>query len=359
MCIWANFSLNTSYAWAKKISNQIKFVKLNNLNNSSLEVFVNDDDLIQNISTKNAELNLSFNASSLINNTLLPTSFKIEIYDVTTDRRLLGIFRPSILDERQVSNFKTNIELVNLTKSSNLEINIYNTKNSFFASYNASIVIENQSGISFTELEAADCAGQFGKCQLEYIFQNIHFTTLPSKGLKTKIEQNTDGSYSINLPLIRGKKNIKVKNIFGNANGSSGNQNLDFDFDGSNLFVIKDGVTTLVAAQGPAGKNGDSGAAGPKGDDGSFSGGNNNINGTLTFVTGGKLQDAILNGTSLVTTSTPGEIPLIIRGAAAQTANLQEWQNSAGTTFASISSAGGITANNLSGTNTGDQDLSS
>ena len=44
-----------------------------------------------------------------------------------------------------------------------------------------------------------------------------------------------------------------------------------------------------------------------------------------------------------ITNSSIAQVPLTIRGAASQTANLQEWRNSAGSVLASVSSAGNIT----------------
>ena len=61
------------------------------------------------------------------------------------------------------------------------------------------------------------------------------------------------------------------------------------------------------------------------------------------------------SGSLLLTAGSASTVPNTVKGAAAQTANLTEWQNSAGTVLASISSSGNLTATNLSGTNTGDQ----
>lgn len=51
-------------------------------------------------------------------------------------------------------------------------------------------------------------------------------------------------------------------------------------------------------------------------------------------------------------------VQTVVKANATQTSNLQEWQSSAGAVLASISGTGNITAANLSGSNTGDQDLS-
>lgn len=61
------------------------------------------------------------------------------------------------------------------------------------------------------------------------------------------------------------------------------------------------------------------------------------------------------NAGTLISVGTTNNVVLRVRGGTApQTANLQEWQDSAGTALASINSAGTLTAANLSGTNTGD-----
>ncbi len=57
------------------------------------------------------------------------------------------------------------------------------------------------------------------------------------------------------------------------------------------------------------------------------------------------------NGQVFATTTSASTIPLISRGAASQTANLQEWQNSAGTVIAKIDSQGQLTSSGLYTTN--------
>lgn len=48
---------------------------------------------------------------------------------------------------------------------------------------------------------------------------------------------------------------------------------------------------------------------------------------------------------TLITTTAAANIPLAIRGAASQTADLQQWQNSAGTVLVSVNSSGDLLAN--------------
>ena len=61
--------------------------------------------------------------------------------------------------------------------------------------------------------------------------------------------------------------------------------------------------------------------------------------GSLTIGTSGTFISAS-NGRGVFTTSGASQIALVVKGAASQTANLQEWQNSAGTILARVSSGG-------------------
>ena len=64
-------------------------------------------------------------------------------------------------------------------------------------------------------------------------------------------------------------------------------------------------------------------------------------------LTAGSVVTSIAGTTAGIYTSSASGIGLIIRGAASQTANLQEWQNSAGTVLASVNSLGNIIGNNI------------
>jgi hypothetical protein len=76
--------------------------------------------------------------------------------------------------------------------------------------------------------------------------------------------------------------------------------------------------------------------------------------GTFQITSGGGIRSNINIGNSFgggtaannilrVSTNVPGNTGIIVAGAASQTANLQEWQNSAGTVLASVNSSGDIT----------------
>jgi len=77
----------------------------------------------------------------------------------------------------------------------------------------------------------------------------------------------------------------------------------------------------------------------------------NIIGGTFTDSSGSDTTTIDLSGYistsggSTITSSSSSVNPLIIKGAASQTANLQEWQNSSGTVLASVGSNGAISSN--------------
>lgn len=64
-------------------------------------------------------------------------------------------------------------------------------------------------------------------------------------------------------------------------------------------------------------------------------------------VTGSATYNTVtLSGTTTATTPAAGTIPLVTKGAASQTADLQEWQSSTGTVLAAVSSSGSVLAPN-------------
>jgi hypothetical protein len=172
------------------------------------------------------------------------------------------------------------------------------------------------------------------------------------------------------------------------------------EFDGDKLYITKKGSRQEFFRQGLQGPPGPPGQAGRPGRDGSFSGGDADVNGTLSFLSTGKLTNAVLDGSLTYTSGaqngyvlmsddngnaswasigsvingsgmsfgasahgTAGAIQfsdgsgeldsdanslswnntdktLVVQAQAGQTANLQEWKNSAGTSGASINATG-------------------
>jgi hypothetical protein len=68
---------------------------------------------------------------------------------------------------------------------------------------------------------------------------------------------------------------------------------------------------------------------------------------TITNSLAGKVS---ISGGSTITASGAAVIPVIAKGAASQTADLQQWQNSAGTVLAKVDASGNLTVGNTTGT---------
>lgn len=95
--------------------------------------------------------------------------------------------------------------------------------------------------------------------------------------------------------------------------GSLTNDPVDgaIEYDGSQFYLTSSGTRTAINTQGvpgtpgapgPQGPAGPAGPQGPAGADGSFDGGDSDINGTLSFLSNGTLQDANFNGTISIPT---------------------------------------------------------
>jgi hypothetical protein len=121
--------------------------------------------------------------------------------------------------------------------------------------------------------------------------------------------------------------------------------------DVNQVVVSSVGVQGATGATGPKGDTGDTGPQGPSGviavtapitNSGTSTSANIGIN-TATFAMLAS-ANTFTGGVQQITVPSAATKGLIVRGASGQTSNLQEWQNSAGTSIASISSIGVISA---------------
>ena len=60
------------------------------------------------------------------------------------------------------------------------------------------------------------------------------------------------------------------------------------------------------------------------------------------------VNPTITNAVITATATTPSTVPITVNGAASQSANLQDWKNSAGITLSSINSSGHLNTNTIS-----------
>jgi hypothetical protein len=256
---------STSVNAAKR--NISEYTRLESIADSTIDLSILKSNLNQNISDRTAKLNFYLDARDLVKTNNYPTTFKMEIYDVKVEpKRLLTIFRPTLLSKRNAKKLQTGFDLENLQASSDLQIDLFNSNNEYQASYSTRIEIEGSDSITYLDLADSDCTGVFGKCQLDYIMQNIHMETTPEYGIETKIEKNLDGTYTVNLPLSKTRRTLQVKNVNKTLKGNSQNtSNLNFEFDGNNLYIIEDEQKILIGNQGQQGEPGEQGEEGPEG----------------------------------------------------------------------------------------------
>ena len=260
-------------SFARKKAKTKNFTSLEQVtNNENLALSLDEEDFRHDLNQGPIKLSFLVDASSLMKSSIYPASFKTEIYVVNDDasKDLLTIYRPTLFSASKTQKLVFDLELTNLVKTSELEINLYDTNNSLNGVFKTNVEVENSSSSVLAELPEADCEGIFGECHLKYILKNIHFAAKRSKALNTTVEKNLDGSYLVSLPLSKSNKALKIINkINGNSQGSSNTGDLNFEFDGTNLFVVADdGTKTQVAAQGPQGEQGPVGPAGAQGPQG-------------------------------------------------------------------------------------------
>ena len=251
----------------KRKVNPSDYQNLNSIFGSgNFNLAMHQADFSQNLARGVSRLRFLADVSPLLIANTFPTSFQVEIFKVVAGQReSLAIYRPTVLSQKKAKNFVFDIDLVSLTQTSNIEIDVYDVRNALNTIFKTDITIENPSKFAFSTLSNSSCQGDFGECQLEYIVKNIQFATGPNQGIETKVEKNPDGSYLVSLPLSKSNRATRIINRI-NGNSGSGNSNLNFEFDGTNLFVVADdGTKTQVAAQGPQGEAGEAGPAGANG----------------------------------------------------------------------------------------------
>lgn len=261
--------LNPAEIFAAKRSIK-KYSPLEKIAGADFNLSILKSNLQQDISNRKAKLNFYLDARELVKDAIYPKTFKVEIYDTgTAPKRLLSIFRPTVLSKKNAKRFQVGFDLDNLQMSSDLQIDLFDSENEYHSSYSTRIEIENSNTVTYTDLTDSGCTGVFGKCQLDYIMKNINMEILPEHGVETKVEKNLDGSYSVNLPLSKTKRMLQVKNVNKTFKGNGqNNSNLNLEFDGSNLFVVEDQEKILIGSQGPQGPAGEQGEPGEQGEAG-------------------------------------------------------------------------------------------
>lgn len=250
-------------------------------------------------------------------------SFKVSVYDVSNGgKEFLASHSLSLL--RGARKFR--VLSINAgefaSTSKDLEFELYDTQNNLVNIYRQTVNATN------TALQAASntgvstgvtCPGDdFGECQLDEFFNRVRFVARRQRSASTRVVKDNDGFYRVTLPVPRDSfkflegnrvRAVNVGQIDSNGGGGSatiadvvdslgigvsapvsaflhvrnGNNvapslilepgslttntppNGSIEFDGSDLYITKNGVRTTFGATGPQGPAGASGASGSTG----------------------------------------------------------------------------------------------
>jgi hypothetical protein len=117
------------------------------------------------------------------------------------------------------------------------------------------------------------------------------------------------------------------------------------------------GAVGVAGPQGPTGATGATGAQGPQGIQGNtgvvtatapitYNSGTQTVGIDLTLIAQDNVANVFTVGGHRIENAVAGVVPLVLRGATSQTANLQEWQTSAGTVVSRITANGALFVNN-------------
>ena len=280
------FSLGLPFnlsAKAKKIS--LSPISGNEL---GLTLRVDSEDLKPDLSKGSPRVRLYFKPENFLEKSGVFKTIGFEIYELNAGKKeRISQINRTIGNPKKfhVSSFPLN----HFSKASReVFIDVLNSENKLISTYKLELNAKNlNSQISSQEEDLANsnCDNSvFGKCQMEYILENLSFETYPKKNPSTEIMKSDSGAYKVKIgvPLIKNaelKKTTVVNNIENfnqNANGSlqeidlsklngislnpqtlkSDLENGLIEFDGNSLYYTSNGSRKTIAHTGQLGSGG-------------------------------------------------------------------------------------------------------
>ena len=262
-----------------------------------------------------------------------PQTIKIKAYTKNSENKenIISIINSTIYKKNQALNYSFVLDIPASFNSNDIFLDVYDADAKLQASFKQ--YIEYTASQEDEVLQSADCTDEFGDCQLQYILNAISYQVGSSKKADTIITKNTNGKYTLSLPMYKSQRHKIVNKITQEPNEDEENPDSSFnmdqlvnliargnfgfdkvqlapkelatdnlpadgtlEFDGENLFIVKDGQRVELGKQGPSGPSGSAGPQGPAGPSGSFSGGDADIHGTLTFLSQGTLLNPNIEG---------------------------------------------------------------
>lgn len=279
-------------------------------------------------------------------------SFKIVLYDVINGNREFVASQSLALKRGAVGSRIVSMSAGHFDATTKeVEFDLFDTQNNLVNTYKATLNATNlasqtESGEG-VDLNANCPSTNFGECQIDAFFKRVNFVARNQRQASTRVMKDDNGIYQVTIPVPRREFNflrgnrvggVRVAVNDGNGNGATadfpnvtdslgigvsepllsflqvrnGNglvpslilepgkltastpPNGSIEFDGTNLYITKNGTRTIIGAtgatgaQGPQGGTGATGATGPAGTfSGTFVGnttftGNANVSGTVT-----------------------------------------------------------------------------
>ncbi len=289
---------------------------------------------------KTANLRLRVRVEDLYTTNDSTANFKVIVYDLIGGVKSFSSSQ-SLSIQRGANRYR--ILSVNAghfpTTSKDVLFELYDTQNNLINIYSATLNATNintqTSSGSGIDLNASCPGTAFGECQIDAFFNRVNFVVRRQKQASTRVTKDENGIYQVVVPVprkgfsfLRGNRFRAINIGQGSGNGSTveipefvdtlgvgvtsktavlevaaGNtlvpsliinpgplttaipNNGAIEFDGTNLYLTKGGVRSVLGATGPAGAPGSTGPAGTF--SGTFVGnttftGNANFSGTVT-----------------------------------------------------------------------------
>jgi len=168
---------------------------------TDLKLFIDQNDLSQDLKLRKASIQLSLDASSLLNQAGYPQALKIEFIGTKGGTEtLLAIATATASKASSAKNMVFAATLDGLNSTQDVIFRIYDVDNNLVAAFRQNIQITNgASGID--ALSDSACTGSFGECHIEYLLKNLKFSVYPARNPASTVSKQIDGSYVAYLPF--------------------------------------------------------------------------------------------------------------------------------------------------------------
>lgn len=251
-------------------------------------------------------------------------SFKVVLYEIVNGTRQFVASQSLALRRGAVGNRILSMSAGHFdSDAKQVEFDLFDTQNNLLNTYKATLNATNlasqtESGTG-VDLNTVCNSANFGECQLDAFFKRVNFVARNQRQASTRVVKDDKGIYQVTIPVprrefnfLRGNRVRGVRVAVNNGNGATtefpniidslgigvtepllaflqlrnGNglvpsfiiepgkltantpPNGSIEFDGNNLYLTKNGVRSVLAAQGATGAQGPSGAQGPQGSSG-------------------------------------------------------------------------------------------